>query len=363
MSPADFNPQMLTLARRSRDLTQTALARLTQIPQPTIARYEAGSTPAQPDNLTQIADVLDYPIRFFCRKSTLIGMSGGATFHRKQQSLAVGNLYRAHALAEIRRFEVMTMVHSLDVSESAVPEYPVEFFDDDPEKIARSVRAVMNIPPGPIFNLTESLERNGCVVVSHDFNARQIDGFSQNTQYTPCFIHLNADLPPDRWRWTLAHELGHLVMHTDPMAERKLVESQADRFAAEFLAPAHEIASYLNGLTFQKLGGLKREWKISMQALVMRAYHVGAISDRQRRSMFVRLSKAGYRTREPETLDPPIETPQRMRQMAQAHLDQLEYSRAELRDLLAIGEADFSKHYLPAGDDILHSLGIDDLLN
>ncbi len=365
MSAADFNPEMLALARKSRGLTQTALAWAVHVPQPMIAKYESGTMPAQLDNLSRIADALDYPMQFFFRrKMAVIGLAGGAIFHRKQQSLAVGKLYRAHALAEIRRLEVMTMVNSLDANETYVPEYPIELFDDDPEKIARSVRASMNIPPGPIFNLTDTLERNGCVVMAHDFGARQIDGFSQRMQYTPCFLHLNSEMPPDRWRWTLAHELGHLVMHNDPMAAPKLVEEQADRFAAELLAPANEIASSLNGLTYQKLGGLKREWKISMQALVTRAYHLGAISDRQRRSMFVRLSKAGYRTREPATLDPPVETPQRMARLAQAHLGELEYSRTELRELLAIGEADFSKYYLADdSDDITRRLGIDDLLN
>ena len=284
-------------------------------------------------------------------------MAGGAIFHRKQQSLSVGQLYQAHALAEIRRLEVMALLNSLGVEERPIPEYPVELFDDDPEKIARSVRAAMNIPPGPIFNLTEILERNGCVVVAHDFNSRQIDGFSQRPMYGPCFLHLNSQLPPDRWRWTLAHELAHVVMHDDPMAHPKLVEEQADRFAAEFLAPGHEIAPLLSGLTFQKLGGLKREWKISMQALITRAYHLGTITDRQRRSMYVRLSKAGYRIREPETLDPPVEKPGKMAQLAQSHLDELEYGRTELGDLLAIGDEDFRKNYIPS-DDIIGVLGL-----
>ena len=229
------------------------------------------------------------------------------------------------------------------------------------KKIARSVRTAMNIPPGPIFNLTETLERNGCMVVAHDFGTRQIDGFSQRTTYAPCFLHLNRQLFPDRWRWTLAHELGHVVMHFEPTASPKLVEQQANLFAAEFMAPAHEIGHMLSDLTFQKLGGLKRNWKISMQALINRAYHLGTISERQRRSMFIRLSNAGYRTREPETLDPPVERPSWMVQLAQSHLSELEYSRTELCDFLAIGEAEFRQHYV-GSDDILDTLGIGDIL-
>ena len=361
MNRSEFNPEMLTLARQSRDMTKARLAEQSRVSATVISRYESGTMRFTETVLSRIFGALDYPPTFFFRRPVLIGQVGGAMFHRKQNNLPVGTLYRAHALAEVRRLEVMAMLRSLDVLEPSLPEYPVELFEDDPEAIARSVRAVMNLPPGPIFNLTEKLERNGCVVMAHDFRSRQIDGFSQRTQYPPCFIHLNSELSPDRWRWTLAHELGHMVMHFEPTESPRLVEEQANLFAAEFLAPAHEIGHMLEDLTFQKLGGLKREWGISMQALINRAHHLNTISTSQRRSMLTRMSKAGYRTREPTTLDPLVERPSRMRMLARTHLGQLGFTRSELRDLLALNETDFRVHYAPE-DDILEALGIDDLL-
>ena len=358
---AEFNPEMLTLARRSRELTQVQVAELSGLSPTSISRYEMGTLSVSESSLTRIAVALSCPVNFLCRKSVLIGVAGGAIFHRKQQSLPVRKLYCAHALAEIRRLEITTMLRSLDIHTSPLPEYPVDLFEDAPEKIARSVRASMNIPPGPIFNLTEALERNGCMVVAHDFGSHQIDGFSQRPSYPPCFLHLNSRMPPDRRRWTLAHELGHVVMHFDPMASPKVVEQQADLFAAELLTPAREVGPLLDGLTFQKLGGLKREWRVSMQALITRAYQLGNISHGQRRSMFVRLSRAGYRTREPETLDPPEENPSWMLQLVQSHLVGLGYSIPELCDLLAIGESEFRKHYMRF-DDILETLGITDII-
>ena len=358
---ADFNPEMLLLARRSRGITQSRLAKMSAVSPASVSRYEMGTLSVTDDTLSRLAAALEYPTRFFCRKPALIGASGGAVFHRKQQSLPVRKLYQAHALAETRRLEITTMVKSLDVQLPVLPEYPVDFYEDDPEKIARSVRVAMNVPPGPIFNVTEALERSGCMIVGHDFGSYQIDGFSQRPQYPPTFLHVNSQLPPDRWRWTLAHELGHAVMHFEPMASPKEVEQQANQFAAELLTPAHEIGPQLDGLTFQKLGGLKREWKVSMQALITRAYHLGTIGEGQRRAMFIRLSKAGYRTREPQILDPPVEKPTWMVLLAQRHLDELHYNQTELRDLLALGEAEFRSHYI-GSDDILKTLGIDDIL-
>lgn len=358
---SDFNPEMLILARRSREMTQAQLSKSSEVSSVTISKYEQGTLNVLNDKLIRLADALQYPMTFFYRSSRLRGVAGGAAFHRKQQSLPTRKLYRAHALAEVRRLEISTMLESLDVQAPPLPKYPVEFYDDDPEKIARSVRILMGVPPGPIFNLTATLECNGCMIVDHDFGSPKIDGFIQHPDYPPCFIHLNSALPPDRWRWTLAHELAHAVMHEDPMKELKEIENQANLFAAEFLAPANEIRPQLNGLTFQKLGGLKREWRISMQALITRAYHLGTISGRQRQTMFMRLAQSGYRTREPETLDPPVEHPSWMHSLAQKHLTELDYSRSELCDLLRITDADLGRYYV-GDDDILESLGIRDIL-
>ena len=82
-----------------------------------------------------------------------------------------------------------------------------------------------------------------------------------------------------------------------------------------------------------------------MAALIMRAYQVDAITERQRRTMFMRLSKAGYRLREPEVTDPPVEPPEAPYDLVQFHCNQLEYSEADIQYLLAIGDRDFDTYY------------------
>ena len=345
MTIMEVNPELLVLARKARGLAQGRLAKMAQITQATLSRFENGLQQVPDDILIRLSDTLNYPLEFFYRRPTLLGMVGGAIFHRKFQSMPTKKLYQAHACAEVRRLEIITLLRSLGITPPIAPEYSVEYYDDDPAKIARSTRAALNIPPGPIFNLTETLERNGYMVVAHDFGTRYLDGFSQRPQYPPHFIHINEELPPDRWRWTLAHEMGHLVMHFDPAASPKTVEKQANLFAAEFLTPANEIAPMLTGLNIQKAAGLKREWKVSMQALITHAYHLEAISGNQRASLFIQLSKAGYRVREPETLDPPVERPTWMKQLAREHLEERQYSLDELTALMAITKDEFAKHY------------------
>ena len=339
------NPEMVSLARKSRGKTQAQLAEDVGISQATISKCEAGVTALTSDDLFKIANGLDYPEHFFAQRPNVEGPGISELFHRKRQRASASILSRAYAMAEIRRLEVRKLLESSSPPDPEVPKFPIDEFESDPEKIARTVRAVWKMPRGPIFNVTRALERGGCLVMAHDFGTRLIDGFSHRSVDMPPIFHLNKNLPPDRWRWTLAHELGHVVMHFEPQVSPTLMEQQADRFAGEFLAPGNELKPMLWGLSFQKLAGLKREWKISMQALVMRAYHLGAITERQRRSMFTRISKAGYRLREPENLDPPYEPPERAFNLVRLHLTVLEFTRSELKDLLAIGETDFVLYY------------------
>ena len=339
------NPQMITVARQSRGLTQKDLAKGIGISPGVMSRYESGMRPPTSANLAELARTLDYPVDFFAQKAILEGPGIGEFFHRSRQNLSASALTRAYALAELRRLEASKLLRSWPLTNSSVPEYPVDLFDDDPGKIARSVRAHLKVPNGPIFNMTKVMEAAGSIVVAHEFDTRLLDGFSHRPRMMPSFFHLNSRLPPDRWRWTLAHELGHIVMHFEPMESPGSAERQANSFAGEFLAPAEDIRSSLHNLTFQKLAGLKREWKISMQALVNRASQLGTITGQQKRSMLVRLSKAGYRTREPEVLDPPEEPPEMLFRLAKFHMTELRFTRLEIKDFLTINENDFRTYY------------------
>ncbi|WP_191303880.1 ImmA/IrrE family metallo-endopeptidase [Amycolatopsis bartoniae] len=81
----------------------------------------------------------------------------------------------------------------------------------------------------------------------------------------------NRGLAPDRERFTLAHELGYLLMHELPHEDQ---ERQANQFAGEFLAPAQEIPPTLQGPTvrqFARLAELKKMWKASMAFPIQRS--------------------------------------------------------------------------------------------
>jgi Zn-dependent peptidase ImmA (M78 family)/transcriptional regulator with XRE-family HTH domain len=340
---------MVTLARQSRGITQAALAARLHWVQGTISKIENRLEPLSGDRLAALADALDYPIQFFLRRDDIAGPGITELYHRKKARASATVLHRIHAEAEIRRFEIAVLLQSWDgLPDEPFPTLNIDDFEGKPEKIARTTRAMLHIPPGPLFSMTKVVESAGGIVMSCDFGTSDVDAFSRWRPDTPPIFFMNSSMPPDRWRFALAHELGHIVMHSVSGSYPQM-EHDAHLFAGEFLAPKSEIKPQLFNLTLKRLAPLKEYWKMSMQALVMRAYTVGSISNNGKRYMLMQLSKAGYRLREPQELDPPPEPPELIGKIVAHHRRNLGYSDDDLCRALAVNNADLYRIYQPDG--------------
>ena len=214
-------------------------------------------------------------------------------------------------------------------------------FKGDLEKIAEFVRGNWQLPKGPIRNLTETLEQAGCVVIWCDFKNIPC-GLSFTAGKTPC-IFVNKHQPSDRMRFTLAHELGHIVMHSTPSPDMEL---EADRFASAFLMPRNDIKNdFMGRITLQSLAALKPIWRVSIQSLLMRAKTIGALSDTQSRYLWQQLSSMGLRTHEPPELDFPHEEPSLLTSIFKIHLEHYGFSIEDIAKTVALHEFDLMSMY------------------
>jgi Zn-dependent peptidase ImmA (M78 family) len=184
----------------------------------------------------------------------------------------------------------------------------------DPALAAREARKALGIPfDSPIPHLLNVLEWNGVIVlvVPH---IRSGEAFSLWFQDSPV-LSLAGDRSGDRARMSVAHELGHLILHAGK-SRFEVDDSEADDFAAEFLMPEAVIIKEIRTpVTLSSLAILKSRWRVSIQALICRAKEVGIISDRQYRYLFEQLSSMGWRKHEPVEIVP--ERPRALRQMAE----------------------------------------------
>ncbi len=161
-------------------------------------------------------------------------------------------------------------------------------------------------------------------------------------------MFVNRESPRDRLRFSLAHELGHMVMHTLPSPN---IEDEADRFAAEFLMPERDIRSDLHDLTLPRLVLLKRYWRVSMAAILKRAEDIGTITANQARYLWQQMGRAGYRTREPVELDVDGEQPALLQELVRIHQRELGYSRKDMHYLLALNDEELDAIYLQSPTD------------
>lgn len=332
---------MVILAREARGLTQKELAQRLTISQGQLSKVESGVLEVPDTILTKLADVLDFPEHFFAQTEPIYGPGTGEMFHRKRQSLSQKVLNKIHAELNIRRMHIATLLRGVDIDHTF-------HFDDistfaNPEDVARAVRASWQMPRGPVQNLTQVIEEAGGIVVACNFKTTLLDAISRWYPKMPPLFFTNMDSSGDRLRFTLAHELGHLFLHSAP---NPCMEDEANRFAAEFLMPAQDITASLYGLTLDKLASLKRHWKVAMSALLHRAQELGTISQRMAKRLWVQMSKAGYRIREPVELTVPIESPNLLQEIIGLYRGELQYSVPQLGHALALNDHEVRSLYL-----------------
>lgn len=173
------------------------------------------------------------------------------------------------------------------------------------EKIAKQLRQEWQIGMDPIENLVETLESHAMAVLALHADAR-FDCISawatvlgDEKRKIPVLV-TSANTPGDRQRFSLAHELGHLVIK---QKSTKKDEDTAHRFAAAFLVPDEaaykELGQSRSRIEFDELLLLKHKYGMSMQAWLRRAKDLGIISYSWYKNTLVTFRKHGWHRHEP----------------------------------------------------------------
>lgn len=342
MMTKEVNPAMVELARKSHGWTQTKLAEMIGCYQGTISKIEQGILDVTEEMLDDLVEALGFPRSFFLQGGGIY--TPGIIYNRSRKRIGKRVKEQIDALNNIHARVVHALLDAIELeSERDIPQLTVEEFGS-PSEAARVLREYWQVPRGPIDNITSLIERAGGIVVHVDVQTREFDGVYYPFPDLPPLIFVNKNLPGDRLRFTLAHELGHIVLHNRPK-DIDLMEGETNEFAAEFMMPEEDIRPSLQSLSLPKLGNLKRYWKMAMGAILVRANTLGTITDRRYRYIWMQMGKAGYRKREPVELDISVEQPRLRDKLIEFHLDSLDYSVADLSAALHLNEEFFRQLY------------------
>ena len=283
----NFNGEQLKKARVYRGYTVGELAELSGYKRQTISMYENGkSTPIDISVIMNLSRVLNFPPQFFTDQS--VKLSSGSTYFRAL--LTTNKKYRNQ---QEQKMEFVAALYSfiqeyVDFPELNLPEIPC---DVSPEEAAGILRKHWGLGDRPISNLIYTVEENGIIVTSFKTETDDVDAFSKMIEIEGeqrYFIGYSSNkTSAARIHFDVAHELGHICLHgwsedveSLSKEEFKEREEQAHRFAAAFLLPEstfrRDVIAGPYSLPYYKQ--LKQKWKVSMAAMIRRAYTLNIIS-------------------------------------------------------------------------------------
>ena len=236
---------------------------------------------------------------------------------------------------------------SVDLDKPREAPWPVREDSAEAEHAANRLRAHWGLGTDPIPNLVELLEERGIKVLAMDLG--NIDGLTARVRRengaTLAVIVLNDEDWGERQRFTMAHELGHMVLDVHPKVDE---EKAAHRFAGAFLMPAEtlwvEIGKRRKSMGWIELFDLKQIFGVSVQALTYRCKDLGIFSKALFKALFDEFDRQGWRSppfEEPGAMKG--EKPRRFKRLCFRALSERMISDAKAAELLGISVRELNR--------------------
>ena len=289
--------ERLRRARVMRGLSMDALCALmnNEITKQTVSKYEKGKMMPGSANLILLSNALGVPVDYFFReKSCTIS----AVEFRKKARLGVrkvesikeeirDSLEKYMEIEEIcdlrSRFE--NPVGMIEVSEKG-----------DVRKVVEKLKAAWNLGDDAIFSAVDLLESHNVKVLQIDVDDDAFDGLSGyvNDNHELPFVVVRKGNSVERKRFTLLHELGHIVMNFVADLAQDTVEHLCHFFASEMLISTQRFVELIGErrpfISLKELKAIQEDYGISVEALMYKAKDLGVISEGRFRSFCIRRS-------------------------------------------------------------------------
>lgn len=338
-----INHKSLEVAREFRGYSAKDLCEALGILKSQYSKIENGGLGISEHLLNRICQLLDLPKEFFFREINLYHPN---LHYRKRAAVTSKILGKAEASMNIYRADIELLLKSVTIENINLP--VKRYSELTPKDAAYQLRQDWRIPKGRIEDLTALVEDNGVIVIPIDFYTDEICGRSMTTDRGQNIIFINKDLTGDRYRFTLAHELAHLLLHIYKIVDTDIdTEKEANTFASCLLVPHDELKAYVIGqkINFDTLLLLKRYWKVSIAALVEACLSSGIIKMPQYKSLQTMISAKRIRIDEPEPFE--RETPTLLNQIVIQYIAEISDSKEAFANMLALNTDEFEERYFP----------------
>lgn len=299
--------ERLERARKAAGLSLRALGDLVGVSQTAISKYEKDLITPDSKMIIKLSNALNVKIEYFFRPNKFTFSLENVEYRKREITQKNLDLINAKILDKIeKRFELESFFPKLPNDTFKLPsELPkIVYTYEEIDAIADEVRSFWKLGLNPIPDVIDVFESNGIRVFDIDENVdNNFDGLATSIEGKHIIV-ISKGWPGDRQRFTLAHELGHIVLANRLNKSIEMDdEKAANRFAGAFLLPKYAIKEELgetrNFIEIQELSLLKQEYGISMQGAFIRAYQTNIIEQKQYSILWRMFKSKGWLEKEP----------------------------------------------------------------
>lgn len=314
--------------KRARDALGLSLRELEsalngQVSAQAIGKYERNEMMPSSTVLLALAKALQVSPEHLLKERTI--ELAGVDFRKAPQAGAKEERAAESAVLEkVERYlELEELMPGGDLAWSAPDGVEFEIHRvEDAEQAAESLRNLWALGIDAIPIMAELLEEKGIKVIALNLpeNVSGSKAFVKRPQYQDVpVIVVNEHHNGERQRFTLAHELAHLVLRFTELSEADQ-EKAADRFAGAFLMAKDMMLSLLGAhrtsISLGELAELKKIFKVSIASLVVRCSQLGVLPKATYGRLWAQIRDLGWNgptSNEPHPFK--AEVPQRMERL------------------------------------------------
>ena len=303
---SSFNGARLKAARQYNAMTIGDVAQGLNVSNQSISQFENSKAEPKLENVFLLSNLLGFPREYFYEWDDT-SVTIGNTYFRSLASTS-----KKERNAQVERVKLLSKIYGAIQNYIAFPEFDLDMqADKTPEELADYVREKWELGNKPIYNLIDVMEKHGVIITNAFEDNKEIDAYSHveiiDYKSVPIVI-LGYETNIFRQQFNAAHELGHILtdgqyeLEELSKGEYRDMEKFMNRFAGALLIPKGMLFEDLSGngkLDIRYYIELKKKYRVSAQALIVRANQIGALTSNQYQYLMKQMSQHGYRTNEP----------------------------------------------------------------
>lgn len=288
----DIISQKIKNARDLKGVSQQEVADHIGVSKQMISKYEKGDSIPNSTNLLKFAKFLNVKIDYFFKPSKI---ELGIMNFRKKSSFSNKKLESLKQQIKLNLENYLEIENLLQINsdfKNSIEHEKIENLDDV-EKVVTKLRNDWEIGFDPIHNIIQLLEDTEIKVIELFDVDESFDGLATFVNNKFPVIVVNGKFSVERKRFTLLHELGHLLLNL-PECSLKDEENRCNKFASEFLFPKkmvlREFGIRRDKISLNELIEVQKKYGISIPAIIYRLVDAGIFSENRQVEFYKKIN-------------------------------------------------------------------------